>query len=137
MLNFKKQERYNSLDNFFFFEGFKCHTSFEFGCQLSSFSFHVRGRISGLIPLTTSPFHQHGSGSVWRGHFTISNGCLVVLECSCFCCLLLSLIERREHLSNEDYLKSPELHLLLVVWRLWGLLVGHNYTQKLLQIVCP
>ncbi|NDG73095.1 MAG: hypothetical protein EBY32_17705 [Proteobacteria bacterium] len=43
------------LDGFFFLEGFKCHTGFEFGGQMSSFSFHVRGRFSGLIPPHDQP----------------------------------------------------------------------------------
>jgi hypothetical protein len=57
------------LDGFIFLEGIKCHTGFEFGGQMSSFSFHLRGRFSGLIPPpTTSRFPQQGAGSVWRSH---------------------------------------------------------------------
>jgi len=43
------------LDGFIFLEGFNCHTGFEFGGQMSSFSFHLRGRFSGLIPPDDQP----------------------------------------------------------------------------------
>jgi hypothetical protein len=43
------------LDGFIFLEGFKCHTGFEFGGQMSSFSFPVRGRFSGLMPPHDQP----------------------------------------------------------------------------------
>lgn len=38
------------LDGFFFLEGFKSNSGFEFGGQMSSFSFDARGRFSGLTP---------------------------------------------------------------------------------------
>ena len=43
------------LDGFILLEGFKCQTGFEFGGQMSSFSFHDRDRFTGLIPPHDQP----------------------------------------------------------------------------------